>query len=122
MKTIFKSFIISLLIIIGIAFVFTNCHKDKTCPAVITVKLLSDTSKNVMNATVKIHKQSVYVTGITDANGQFRHTFQLEAILDVDAIDPLPPPDSLTPPDTLYGHAILRLVPGQTVFKSVFVN
>jgi uncharacterized protein YxeA len=119
MKTIIRPFLISLLIITGIAFLFTNCHKDKECPAVVTVKYLADTSRAVPNATVKIHKQDVNVQGFSDANGQFRYTFDLEAILDVNAIAP---PDSVISIDTLYGQAIIRLVPGQTVYKTVFVN
>jgi hypothetical protein len=119
MKTIIRPFFISLLIITVIAFLFSNCHKDKDCPAVVTVKYLADTTKAVPNATVQIHKQDVNVQGVTDANGQFRYTFDLEAILDVNATAP---PDSVISVDTLYGQGIIRLVPGKTVYKTVFVN
>jgi hypothetical protein len=115
MKSISRYFIMSLTII-GIVILYSTCNKDTDCDAVITVKMQSDTNIIVPNATVKIHKEDVYVEGVSDANGQFRHTFKLEAILDVDAKVPG------TPPDTLYGQTVIRLKPGKTVYKSVFVN
>jgi hypothetical protein len=117
MKSIFKTIILS-VIITGVLFSLSNCKKDTTCEAVITVKLQSDTSVICPNATVKIHKEDVYIEGVSDANGQLRHTFKLEAILDVDAIFPKSGP----PVDTLYGQTVIRLKPGETVYKTVFVN
>jgi hypothetical protein len=115
MKTITKSVILTLTII-GILSLFSTCKKETECGSVITVKLQSDTNVIVANATVKIHKEDVYVEGVSDANGQFRHIFKLEAILDIDA------KVAGTPPDTLYGQSVIRLKPGKTVYKSVFVN
>ena len=116
MKTIIKPAIISLLIIVGIALVFSYCHKEKECPAVVTVKLQSDTTQIVAGAAVKIFMGSVLVKGVSDANGQFRNTFKLEAILDINAIQKT---DSV---DSLYGNAMIRLVPGLTVYKTVFIH
>lgn len=117
MKAIFKTIILS-VIITGILFSLSNCKKDTECEAVITVKLQSDTSVACPNATVEIRKEDVYVMGVTDANGQMRHTFKLEAILDVNAMFP----GNTTPPDTMYGQTVIRLKPGETVYKTVFVN
>jgi len=115
MKAIYKSLLVTLTII-GILSLFTRCNKDTDCGAVITVKMQSDTNIIVPNAIVKVHKQDVYVQGVSDANGQFRHTFKLEAILDIDA------KVAGAPPDTLYGQSVIRLKPGKTVYKTVFVN
>jgi hypothetical protein len=117
MKAIFKTIILS-VIITGILFSLSNCKKDTECEAVITVKLQSDTTVACPNATVEIRKEDVYVMGVTDANGQMRHTFKLEAILDVNAMFPMTTPIV----DTLYGQTVIRLKPGETVYKTVFVN
>lgn len=114
MKTMFKTALLIFMISI-IAFSFTTCKDDPECEAVITVKMQSDTSILVPNATVKIKKEDVYIEGVSDANGQFRHTFKLEAILDVIATKG----DTL---DTLYGQTVVRLKPSETVYKSVFIQ
>ena len=115
MKAIYKSLILTLTII-GILSLFSTCTKDTECGAVVTVKMQSDMNVIVPNAIVKIHKEDVYVEGVSDANGQFRHTFKLEAILDIDA------KVAGAPGDTLYGQSVIRLKPGKTVYKTVFVN
>ena len=116
MKTIFKSIVISFLVLITISFVFTRCKENTECKSVITVKLLQDTTKVVAGANIRIHKLNVDVRGVSDANGKFRHTFPLEAILDVYAMRK----DTLG--DSLYGNAVLKLVPGGTAYKTVFVK
>ena len=115
MKTIFKATLLIFMISI-IALSFTTCKDDPECEAVITVKLQSDTFVIVPNATVEIKKQDVHIEGISDASGQFRHTFKLEAILDVTAIKG----DTLG--DTLYGQTVIRLKPSETVYKTVFID
>jgi len=117
MKTIFKSVVISLLVLTTLSFVFTRCKENTECKAVVTVKLLEDTSKVVANANIRIHKQNVDVRGVSDANGQFRHTFPLEAILDVYVVRK----DTIGT-DSLYGNAVLKLIPGGTAYKTVFVK
>ena len=120
MKTIFKPVIISLLIIIGIALAFSNCRKDKTYPVVITVRLLTDTSKVVPGANVKIYSKIggnlQYAEGTTDGNGQFRHTFKFPAILNIAA------ELKTNSIDSLYGTALIQLVAGETVYKTVYIN
>jgi hypothetical protein len=128
MKTIYKRNFFSLLLITAvIAVIFTTCKKDEDCKAVITVKKQGstpgDTLNLVPNADVKIHKFDVQVEGTSDGSGQFRYTFKLNAILDVDATL-IVPADTLTstPADSLSGYTILRLVPGKTVYKTVFIQ
>ncbi|MFH0866771.1 MAG: hypothetical protein V1904_11290 [Bacteroidota bacterium] len=115
MKTIFKTTLLIFMVSV-IAFSFTTCKDDPECEAVITVKLQSDTNLIIPNATVEIKKQDVYISGISDASGRFRHTFKLEAILDVTAEKG----DTLG--DTLYGQTVIRLKPSETVYKTVFVD
>jgi hypothetical protein len=115
MKTIFKSALL-LFMVSFIAFSFTTCKDDPECEAVITVKLQSDTTVIVPNASIEIKKEDVHVDGVSDANGQFRHTFKLEAILDVTAEKG----DTLG--DTLYGQTVIRLKPSETVYKTVFIQ
>ncbi|HNW98319.1 MAG TPA: hypothetical protein PKK00_07915 [Bacteroidales bacterium] len=114
MKAIFKSIFI-IFILSFIVFSFSTCKKDTECDAVITVKLESDTTSVVPGALVELKKHDVYIQGISDAAGQFRHTFKLDAILDVAA--------TLNgTPDTLSGATVIRLKPGETVYKTVFIK
>ena len=122
MKALKSTFIFSLLALLGITLLFSTCKKDTECTAVITVKMQNDTLVYVPFATVKIHKSDVYEEGVTNTQGQISKTFKLEAILEVDAVFITVPPDTLTLADTLYGKTVVRLVPGKTVNKTVFIN
>ena len=112
MKTIFKCIIFSCGIILFIL-LLTTCKKDKEMTAVITIRMQNDTNILVPNALVQIKKGDVLDEGLSDANGQFRHTYKLEAILDVYA--------EIDTGTVLSGTTIIRLKPGQTVYKSVFI-
>ena len=114
MKAIIKSFVL-LLFIICIAVSFSKCKKDTECIAIVTVKMQSDTTVIVSGAYVSLNKEDVTSDGYTDASGQFRNTFKLEAILDVDAM-------FISTSDTLIGKTVIRLKPGETVYKTVFIN
>jgi hypothetical protein len=110
--------ILSFFMAIGIVFSFTTCKKETDCTAIITVKRLSDTTQVVQSANVKLTRTGVsealllqYVEGVSDVAGQFKHTFQYEAILDVIATK-----------DTASGASVVRLKPGQTVYKTVFLD
>jgi len=120
MKTIFKHIIISLLIIVGISAIFFSCHKDPTYPVVVTVKKLIDTSKVVSGATVTIVSgqsgKLQKAVGVTDANGQFNHTFSFDAILQITVELKT---DSI---DSLYGTGLVQLLPNQTAFRTVLVK
>ncbi len=106
-------------IFVASVFVFSNCAKETDCKAVITVKFLYDTNFVVPNATVRLEKYDINTSGITDGGGRFSTTFKSEAILDVFAtIDTST--TGLFPP--LTGTGTIRLKPGETVEKSIFVN
>jgi hypothetical protein len=118
MKTIIKPFILS-IVIVGFIFLLINCKKNTDCIAVITVKKQSDTTLVVPSAKVTIRKGDVSVTGYTDGTGQFRHTYKLEAIFDVYAS--VSKKDSVNV-DSLSGQAVIRLKPGETAYKTVFIQ
>lgn len=102
--------------------IYTSCKKETECTAVITVKRQDDTLYLVSGALVKIYKYHVYKEGYSNSNGQVTKTFDLEAILDVSAEYITSPVDTVTPADTLIGKTVIRLLPGKTVYKTVFVN
>jgi len=118
-----KKTILSTLLGLSIfgALIFSNgCKKDTECKCVITVKHLSDTNKIIKQCSVYVGKYAVSQSAFSDDAGQVRLTFKNEAILDIFAqID--------TSTDPLYqrylkGQASIRLTPGETVQKSVFVS
>ena len=122
MKNIFaKSFIIIAILGIFIAFLTTNCKKKKKdFPFVITAKYQLDTNVTVPFANIKVYYGDVNIVGTTDVSGQFPYTYQLEAILNV----------YITKDTTLLhdstrlciGKGVVRLVQGQTVYKTIFVK
>jgi hypothetical protein len=101
-----------MLFLLMILSIITTCKKNKDMVAVVTVKLQSDTTKTVPYAKVVLHKQDVFIEGTTDAAGEFRHTFELEAILDITACK-----DS-----SFTGNAVIRLKPEKTIYKTVLVH
>ena len=125
-----KTLILKLL---ALSFVFTlllslsNCKKDTACKAIITVKMLSDTNIVVPFVQIFVNKLSVpgaeyyKVEGFTDRLGQFKYTFPLEAILDVSTkLDTNT--DPLQQQEWIIGEGTLRLKPGETVNKSIYMQ
>ncbi|MDD3876373.1 MAG: hypothetical protein PHT69_07110 [Bacteroidales bacterium] len=110
------------LTILVLFFALTQCKEDKECPVVITVKYYHDTTIVVADADVLIQKYNVSANGKTDANGRFEHTFKLEAILDVTAEKDTTPAGVTPPLPSLQGAAVVRLKPGETVHKTVFIQ
>ncbi len=97
-----------------------GCKKDTDCKLVVTVKHLSDTNRVVPQCSVLVKKYDVEAAGFTNTAGQFDYTFKYEAILDIFALI-----DTSTDPLTnswLKGESSVRLEPGQTVHKSVFIR
>jgi hypothetical protein len=111
-----------LILIFLILISFSNCKKDKNCDVVIKVKQLNDSTKIVSDALVKIYVDKTKLTnntnttidtvrGYTDATGEFRTTFKLEAILNVKALK-----------DNSFGQSIITLKEGKTVSKTVLIH
>jgi hypothetical protein len=119
MKTIIKPIIIISIIVVGFISLLTECRKDTSCTAVITVRKRSDTAIVVPNARIRMYQGNVNIQGITDMNGQFTHTFTLPAILNDSA--KLFKRDSSTV-DSLSGSAVIQLIVGGTAYRTVFVQ
>jgi hypothetical protein len=127
MKKLFTNSFFLALISLFLILILTTCKKDKDCKVVITVKYQgtkpADTLQPVYGAAVKLwaHNSSddfVKAEGTSDGAGQFTHTYKLEAILDVMAtLDT----DTVVG-TTLQGQGVVRLIPGKTVYKTVFLN
>jgi len=124
-----KSFLhkcLPVILVAGLATVLLlpACKKeDPKIPCVITVKYQSDTNQVVPLANVVIGGQyeDIRVEGQTDASGVFTAEFKLEAILKVDAVKDTNTGTG-TIEDALTGQATVRLVPGETAYKTVFIN
>jgi hypothetical protein len=110
-------------VIICVIVVSAGCKKESTdCKVVITVKQLlpnNDTSQTVSYARVIIAPDypDVRVEGKSDASGQYTYIFKYEGILDVLASKPI-----AGTPDSLFGKGVIRLIPGETSYKTVFVK
>jgi hypothetical protein len=63
----------------------------------------------------------VKVEGLTDATGQFTTTFKLEAILDVVASKDTNSGSGTVDP-VLTGIGVIRLKPGETAYKTIFIR
>jgi len=124
MKRFFTNSIILAFFSIAIIFLFSTCKKDKDCKVVITVKYQGDTTKTVPDATVKLYSKHTSdnfptVNGVSDGSGQFTYTYKLEAILDVESTKDT---DTMLSNPLLYGTGMVRLKPGQTAYKTIFLN
>ena len=85
MTKLFSSFVFTAIIIFMLS--LSACHKDESMQAIITVKLLSDTSVNMPGVRVELSKGDVNVGGYTDGNGEFRYTFESLIKLDIHAFN-----------------------------------
>ena len=109
---------IFLFAVVCFSLVIGSCKKDKKCTALITIT--NDQSNTVAGATVRLYYTDTNSTGssgnvdqtnITDANGQAEFTFDLEAILYIEASK-----------DTLSGTGIVRLTAGETSEETVLIK
>jgi hypothetical protein len=127
MKKLFTNSVFLAFISLFFVLTLTTCKKDKDCKVVITVKYQgttpADTIQPVADAFVKLYAHNssddfVKAEGNTDGSGQFIHTYKLEAILDVIATKDT---DTVVG-TTLQGQGVVRLKPGETVYKTIFLN
>ncbi len=108
------------LSVTALLMIASGCKKDTECKLVVTVKYLSDTNIIVPQCSVMVKKYDIEEYGFTNSAGQFSTTFKYEAILDIFAEK-----DTSTDPliiSLIKGTGAVRLVPGQTVHKSVFIS
>jgi len=100
-------------------FIFPACEEEGgDMEAVIRVRYLGDTARAVPGALVVLSKNDILEDGHTDEKGEFSHVFQLEAILDVIATKDT----GDTTPVHLSGSSIIRLQPGKTVYRTVYLG
>lgn len=79
--------------------------------AIITVKMLADTTILIKNARIELYKDDVKVIGYTNQSGEYRHTFDNLIQLDI----------SVTK-DTLKGIGVINLgEQGVDVKKTIYV-
>jgi hypothetical protein len=121
MKIFLPKNVLTLIIVAGLGFlVFYGCKKESTdCTAIITAKQLNDTNVTVAYADIIIapQYQDVRVEGKTDITGTFEHVFKYEGILDVIVYKPIE-----GTPDSVIGRGVIRLHPGETTIKTIFVQ
>ncbi len=112
----YLNLILAFLITSGL--ILSSCKKKKECTAVITVT--DELSNKMSGATVRLYYTDTSSNGsagtidetqITDANGEATFTFDLEAILFIDAYN-----------DTLSGSGIIRLTLGETSEETVVIK
>jgi len=121
MKIFSLKIVITLILVASLGVcVFYGCKKDNTdCTAIITAKYLSDTNVTLPYADIVIAPefQDVRVDGKTDITGAFQHVFKYEGILEVIVYKPIPGTN-----DSVIGKGIIRLAPGETSTKTIFVK
>ena len=121
MKIVLPKNVFAILMVAGLFFlVFYGCKKESTdCTAIITAKQLNDTNVVVSYADIIIapQYQDVRVEGKTDIAGIFQHVFKYEGILDVIVFKPI-----TGTTDSLIGRGVIRLKPGETTLKTIFVK
>jgi len=121
MKTLFYKTLLITGVIILISLLST-CKRDTDCKAVVTVKYYHDTTLVVPEADVVISKGDKREEGKSNSAGIFETTFKLEAILDIYAEKDTATQVYNPPIPPLTGAAVIRLKPGETVYKTVFIQ
>jgi len=119
-----KNLFIILTVGSAMVLMFYSCKKAKTqCDTVILVKAQWDTNIIIPFADVVVGGQfsDVAVSGKTDATGTFAASFKLEAILTAVASKDTTTLGHPSAP-VLTGAAVVRLQPGQTVYKTVYIH
>ncbi|HNZ44128.1 MAG TPA: hypothetical protein PLI16_09795 [Bacteroidales bacterium] len=121
MKIFLPKNVLALLLVASLGvLVFYGCKKESTdCTAIILAKQLNDTMVVVSYADIIIapQYQDVRVEGKTDIAGRFEHAFKYEGILDVIVFKPIE-----GTPDSLIGRGVIRLKPGETTTKTIFLK
>lgn len=115
MKKILTNLFFLFVLITIITISFSACKEDTDCNVEIITKLYNDTNMLVPYAVVTIEEGDIKVVGVSDINGKYAHTFPLEAILKVTSEDTISVPP-------LVGEGSIRLVPGKTIKKTIFVK
>lgn len=101
-------------------FFFSSCEEESgKLEAVVIVKYLGDTATVVPGANIVLEKNDIHIEGVSDANGEFYHVFELEAILDIIATKDT---GAAGTPVILTGASVIRLKPDKTVYRTVYIG
>ena len=101
----------ALILMLGAIISFTSCHKNESMEAIITVKLMADTSIVMPGVRVELSQVDVEIAGYTDGNGEFRYTFESPIQIDIKAFN-----------DTLTGLGVINLSDyGIDYEKTIFI-
>jgi len=120
-----KTFLLNSFFIVGIialVLLLPNCKKETECKVIVTVKYYHDTTIVVPDADVLIKKFDTKSSGKSNSAGVYEATFKYEAILDVFAEKDTSTMVHNPPVPPLTGAAVVRLQPGKTVQKTVFIQ
>ena len=110
---------------------FSQCKKEPVCELVLRVHTTTtgvDTAGPLPMAHVRVGLEDNYADfakadGYTDANGVFTHTFQYEALLDVEVTyDSKYYIDDVMFHDAFYGTGRVKLVPDEIVDQVILVS
>lgn len=100
-----------LALILGSIIGLASCHKNESMEALITVKLMADTSLVMPGVRVELTQDDIEIIGYTDGNGEFRYTFESPIQLDIKAFN-----------DTLTGLGVINLSDYGTDYeKTIFI-
>lgn len=111
---------------------FTQCKKEPVCDLVLHVhKTITgiDTADALPNCFVRVGLEDNYADfakaeGYTDQNGVFTHTFQYEALLDIEAVYDYTYVDTndITHRDYYIGTGRVKLEPGEAVEQYILAS
>ena len=129
-----KKIVLACYAILAVALVvlFAQCKKEPVCDLVLHVHKTTtgiDTADAVGHCYVRIGLEDNYADfakaeGYTDNNGVFTHTFQYEALLDVEAVYDSTYTDTndVTHRDYFVGAGRVKLEPDETVESYILVT
>ena len=101
----------TLAIFLGAILSLTSCFKNESMEAVITVKLMTDTTVIMPGVRVELMQRDIEVGGYTDGNGEFRYTFESPIQLNINAFN-----------DTLAGIGVINIADYGTDYeKTIFI-
>lgn len=109
-------FFVFLLAVVSLGILSACEEGDPEYPVEITVKYLSDTTKVVPSALVRLYQGDIDSLRYSDANGKAYIVFEHEAILNVQATI-----DTGAGPVHFFGATTVRLQADKTVKRSVLI-
>lgn len=120
------------LLAVGLMMLFAQCEKEPVCDMVLHVHKTTtgiDTADALPNCFIRVGLEDNYADfakteGYTDVNGVFSHTFQYEALLDVEAVydNTYLDENEMAHRDYFVGSGRVKLEPGETVEQYILMT